>query len=99
MFLQAITEKTAVDNQTPAGAGPVRDQHDRMEADSADFGFAHVQATSFLAGVAIAGSFALYQLRQDLWDSHAILAAQVIDSDTTVQTAKRDTTRASLRVV
>lgn len=35
-----------------------------------------IRATSFLAGVAIAGSFALYQLRQDLWDSHAILAAQ-----------------------
>lgn len=44
-----------------------------------------IRATSFLAGVAIAGSFALYQLRQDLWDSHAILAAQVIDSAIKVQ--------------
>ena len=36
-----------------------------------------IRTTSFLAGVAVAGSLALYQLRQDLWDSHAILAAQV----------------------
>ena len=36
-----------------------------------------VRLTSFLAGVALAGSAALYQLRQDIWDSHSILAAQV----------------------
>jgi hypothetical protein len=32
---------------------------------------------SFLAGFAVAGGFALYQLRQDVWESHRVLAAQV----------------------
>ena len=36
-----------------------------------------IRLTSFLAGVAVAGSASLYQLRQDIWDSHSILAEQV----------------------
>ena len=44
-----------------------------------------IRATSFLAGVAVAGSAALYQLRQDIWDSHAILAAQVSQQSTTTE--------------
>ena len=35
-----------------------------------------VRVTSFLAGVALAGSAALYQLRKDIWDSHTILQSQ-----------------------
>ena len=48
------------------------------------------RVTSFLAGVAIAGSLALYQLRQDLWDSHAILAAQVWNSSVRDRGVKLD---------
>ena len=33
--------------------------------------------SSFLAGAGLAGGFALYQLRTDLWESHSVLAKQV----------------------
>lgn len=32
---------------------------------------------SFFAGVGVAGSLALYQLRQEVWESHRILSQQV----------------------
>ena len=33
--------------------------------------------SSFLAGAGLAGGFALYQLRTDLWESHSVLLKQV----------------------
>ena len=33
--------------------------------------------SSFLAGAGLTGAYALYQLRNDLWESHALLAKQV----------------------
>lgn len=35
------------------------------------------RVVSFLSGFAVAGSVALYQLRQDIWESHRLLASQV----------------------
>lgn len=35
------------------------------------------RVSAFLSGVAIAGVFAVYQLRKDVTDSHKILADQV----------------------
>lgn len=35
-----------------------------------------VRLSSFLAGAAIVGGFAVYQLRQDVWSSHKILMDQ-----------------------
>ena len=35
------------------------------------------RVVSFLAGLGVAGSFALFQLRQDVWESHKLLAEQV----------------------
>eukprot|EP00884_Botryococcus_braunii_P007406 jgi/Botrbrau1/16667/Bobra.0068s0083.1 len=34
------------------------------------------RVSSFLAGFAVAAGLALYQLRQDIWESHRVLAAQ-----------------------
>ena len=36
-----------------------------------------IRLSSFLAGVAVAGSFSLYQIRQDIQRSHELLSAQV----------------------
>lgn len=36
-----------------------------------------IRLSSFLAGVAVAGSFSLYQIRQDIQKSHELLSAQV----------------------
>ena len=35
------------------------------------------RVVSFLAGLGVAGSFALFQLRQDVWESHKLLSEQV----------------------
>ncbi len=35
------------------------------------------RVVSFLSGFAVAGCIALYQLRQDIWESHKLLASQV----------------------
>ncbi|DBA86767.1 TPA: hypothetical protein ACH3X1_016656 [Trebouxia sp. C0004] len=35
-----------------------------------------IRLSSFLAGVAVAGSFSLYQIRQDIQRSHELLSAQ-----------------------
>ncbi len=46
-----------------------------------------IRLSSFLAGVAVAGTFSLYQIRQDIQKSHELLSAQVrsttikLDSD------------------
>ena len=36
-----------------------------------------IRLSAFLAGVAVAGTFAVYQLRQDVLQSHKLLSAQV----------------------
>ena len=36
-----------------------------------------IRLSSFLAGVAVAGTFSLYQIRQDIQRSHELLSAQV----------------------
>lgn len=36
-----------------------------------------IRLSSFLAGVAVAGTFSLYQIRQDIQKSHELLSAQV----------------------
>lgn len=35
------------------------------------------RVVSFLSGFAVAGCICLYQLRQDIWESHKLLASQV----------------------
>ncbi|KAL3136765.1 hypothetical protein ABBQ38_005480 [Trebouxia sp. C0009 RCD-2024] len=35
-----------------------------------------IRLSSFLAGVAVAGTFSLYQIRQDIQKSHELLSAQ-----------------------
>ena len=35
------------------------------------------RVVSFLSGFAVAGCIALYQLRQDVWESHRLLSAEV----------------------
>ena len=32
---------------------------------------------SFFAGLGVAGGFAIFQLRQDIWESHKLLSEQV----------------------
>lgn len=39
-----------------------------------------IRLSSFLAGVAVAGTFSLYQIRQDIQKSHELLSAQVRSS-------------------
>lgn len=36
-----------------------------------------IRLSSFLAGVAVAGAFSLYQIREDIQKSHELLSAQV----------------------
>jgi len=41
-------------------------------------GLVRARLSAFLCGFALAGGFAVYQLRKDVWDSHKMLAEQAV---------------------
>jgi len=49
------------------------------------FELARARIASFFVGVGVAGSFAIYQLRQDVWESHRVLAEQAKTADAALQ--------------
>eukprot|EP00192_Tetraselmis_astigmatica_P022894 CAMPEP_0117680244 /NCGR_PEP_ID=MMETSP0804-20121206/18245_1 /TAXON_ID=1074897 /ORGANISM="Tetraselmis astigmatica, Strain CCMP880" /LENGTH=64 /DNA_ID=CAMNT_0005489721 /DNA_START=144 /DNA_END=338 /DNA_ORIENTATION=+ len=42
-------------------------------------GLFRIRLSSFLAGAAVVGGYAVYQLRQDVWSSHQLLIGQAKD--------------------